>query len=491
MDKKNFVSFVRRYPTDEVIKYFSKVSMEMFNKKEPFMWETVPYFYKKSGIKAGSVEFVYAQHELISICYYSILHGNDYRNKLINKEDGIELLDKLKKYKNECAGKDNKVPEKFNEFFAILFNEQIQFQKIPLSIELFNRLCFIMSYINKKYTNHPEYIDFDSEVKELTNMSIDEYNEINLFITLITVGTMDPNLSELINSIQLDFSKFRFNKDDLYSFIFNDAHDYKYYRNLDNDSENWNNLKYSPIVITDKKKELLVVNIYAFIISFASKLYWIIRNKYKELNSNRFTNYFGYCFEMYLLELFNFYKIENYKKIKENKTKQPDWLVETDDYNILIEQKATLFTIGSRDTTLNNKYEELEKYLDVIKKGFVQLSNYKTSNEKTTIRICLTFEEVDGVECIQEAATEKLNIDDKEMYWVVNIGEFEKLIFLLKNNYEKFKEVITKKINLEKSHDKNGRSFDMILSDENDYIKNRIDYFYKISLDLENKLKVD
>ena len=41
----------------------------------------------------------------------------------------------------------------------------------------------------------------------------------------------------------------------------------------DNDSENWNNLKYSPIVITDKKKELLVVNIYAFIISFASKLY--------------------------------------------------------------------------------------------------------------------------------------------------------------------------------------------------------------------------
>lgn len=189
--------------------------------------------------------------------------------------------------------------------------------------------------------------------------------------------------------------------------------------------------------------------------------------------------------------MFNYYKIDNYKKIKENKTKQPDWLVETDDYNILIEQKATLFTIGSRDTTLNNKYEELEKFLDVIKKGFVQLSNYKTSNEKTTIRICLTFEEVDGVECIQEAATEKLNIDDKEMYWVVNIGEFEKLIFLLKNNYEKFKEVITKKINLEKSHDKNGRSFDMILSDENDYMKNRIDYFYKISLDLENKLKVD
>lgn len=73
---------------------------------------------------------------------------------------------------------------------------------------------------------------------------------------------------------------------------------------------------------------------------------------------------------------------------------------------------------------LNNKYEELEKFIDVIKKGFVQLSNYKTSNEKTTIRICLTFEEVDGVECIQEAATEKLKIDDKEMYWVGFMSSF-------------------------------------------------------------------
>lgn len=53
MNKKDFVSFIRRYPTDEVIKYYSKISMEMFNKKEPFRWETVPYFYKKSKIDFG------------------------------------------------------------------------------------------------------------------------------------------------------------------------------------------------------------------------------------------------------------------------------------------------------------------------------------------------------------------------------------------------------------------------------------------------------
>lgn len=493
MNKEEFIKFIRRYPTDKVIKYFSNLSMKMYKIQKPYVWETIPFFYKKNSLKGGNVNFVYSQHEMIAICYFSILYGNDYRykNKRINKQEGIELLDALKKYRNECSGKDGDVAQKYNEFFVVLFNEQIQFQKIQLSIELFNRLCFMMEYINKKYNKHPEYIDFDFEIKQLTNMSIEKYNKINVFITSIIVGLMNPNLSELISNIKLDFSKLNFSKDDLINFIKRDTHDYKYYRGIDKNTENWNNLKYSPLVITDKNSDIFVVNIYAYIISFASKLYWLVRNKYKLLNSTRFTAYFGFCFEMYLKELLDYYKIDNYIKINEKNTKQPDWLIETEDYNIIIEQKSTLFTIGSRDTILNNKYKELDKFINVVKKAFEQLSNYVPKNSKITIRICLTFEEIYFEEGVQEVAINMLDVNDKETYWIVNIGDFEKIIYLLKNNYYKFKEIINKKIELEKVHAKEGKSLELFLPKENFYIKNRINYFYNISFNLLNKIRND
>lgn len=488
MNKNEFIQFVRKYPTYELLKCFSKLSIEMYDAKQPFKFENVPYYYK-NGIKAGSVDFCYNQHELLNLCYYSILYGNDYRQRKIEKSDIVNLLNKLKKYKDECSAKDTKVAEKHIEFFAILFNEQIQFQRLNLSVKLFDRLCFIMDYINKKYTEHPEYIDFEKETKSLIDMTVSDYNEINLFLTLLTMGSKNPDLTDMLDNIDLDFSRFNFCKEKLYDLINMDSNDYDFYRKNDNESENWNFLKYAPLVKTKKTGHIIMVNIYSFIICFSTKLYWMIRNKYKSIGTQKFTNYFGYCFEMYVKELLEYYDIDNYKKIKEGKEKQPDWFIETDEFNIVIEQKASLFTIGSRDTTLENKYEELAKFVKTVKKAMSQLSKYKSLNKKQTIRICLTFEQVDGIECIQELALNKLDIRDKYLYWLINIADFEKLIYLVKNDYEEAKRIIYEKIKLEQTKDPNGRSLEKLLPEENDYIKNRIDYFYDISNAIVEKLK--
>lgn len=488
MTQEEFIRNVKKYSTVELIKFCSKLSIEMYENKEPFKIENIPYYYK-NGVKAGQIDFIYTQHEIINLMYLSILYGNDYRKRKMNKEEFVNILDKLKKYKNELSGRDKEIVDRHQEFFAILFNEQIEFQKVNISINRFNRLCFIFDYINKKNKEHPEYIDFEYDVKELTGMSMEQYNELNLFLTLLTVGCKNTDLTELIDKMQLNLNNLSFNEKELKKFIDSNAKKYDFFRNNDKKTENWNNLKYNPLIKTDKDNHILVSNIYGFIISFSTRMYWLIRNKYKELNNQKFTNYFGFCFEKYVEELFDFYEIKKYEKIKESDKKQPDWLIETEDYNFVIEQKATLFTLDSRETTLENKYEEIDKFVRVTKKAMLQLSNFKINNGKITLRLCLTFEEVDCIEPIQELSIRDLKVDNKELYWLVNISDFEKIIYLMANNYEKLKKIIKQKMMLEQNQDKNGRSFEKILPQENEYIKSRLDYFKWISDNIVDKLK--
>lgn len=92
-------------------------------------------------------------------------------------------------------------------------------------------------------------------------------------------------------------------------------------------------------------------------------------------------------------------------------------------------------------------------------------------------------------------ALKELNIDNKELYWLINISDFEILIYLLKNDYNKFKSTIEKKIELEITNDKNGRSFEKILSEDNKYIQDNkyihdnLDYFRKLSNEIITKIK--
>ncbi len=43
------------------------------------------------------------------------------------------------------------------------------------------------------------------------------------------------------------------------------------------------------------------------------------------------------------------------------------------------------------------------------------------------------------------------------------------------NDYKKFKKIIETKIYLEKNHDNNGRSFEILLPSENMYLRERLD----------------
>ena len=92
--------------------------------------------------------------------------------------------------------------------------------------------------------------------------------------------------------------------------------------------------------------------------------------------------------------------------------------------------------------------------------SIVVVVRFLFSSREITLRLCLTFEEVDCIEPIQELSIRDLKVDNKELYWLVNISDFEKIIYLMANNYEKLKKIIKQKMMLEQNQDKNGRSFE-------------------------------
>lgn len=286
----------------------------------------------------------------------------------------------------------------------------------------------------------------------------------------------EPDILSIIERIDFDISSFGITKKQLLKIISFQSRKYEFYRSYDN----WNILKYFPIVQTTKESRYIVSNISALLICFSESMYWTIRNYYCEIESRNFTSYFGYCFEFYLDELFKTYNI-NAQKLKEtNNEKRPDWKLETEKYIFYIEQKAGLYPMETRSIISKKRLDTLNNYINLnIKKAFVQLNNYSEKTDKKIIRICLTFEMIYFPEEVQELVLHKIKLMGEEyLNWIISINEFEKLIYMLSIDKNKFNNIIDKKIELEKNKSKDGRGFDSLLEKEkNDYISNKINYF--------------
>ena len=490
---KEYRQYVRRFPTYNVLEYFSKESKDIYNNyKIGIKMEKVPLYNKKTGHKLGEHDFDITQWNLIETCFNSIKYGNDYRNSIMDRNDFYTLLNKTKIISSKLENASCIKHKDIYKHLICIANMEFDFE-ITNVHSRFNRLYHIMNVINNnpKYdqTKRVNYINFNKKFEEITNIDYNKYIKCYMFIVLLSVNRVDTNIIDLIDKIQFDVNKLGFTKDDIKNIIISQSRDYTFYRQFDN----WNMLKYYPIVHSEKfNNKYIISNISALINSFSEFMYWTIRNYYCNLKSQDFTNYFGHCFEYYLNDFFDEYKIKH-EKIDENNDKIPDWKVETDDYVFLIEQKAALYPIETRTITSKKRFTILDKYLkDNIEKAFAQLNNYKISTNKTIIRICLTFEQIFITEIIQEIVLSRINnikIDDC-LNWIVPIDDFEKLFIILSKDKQEFNKIIKKKIKLEKEKYGNGRGFDTILAKyKNDYVLNRINYFERITDEMRRVLK--
>lgn len=485
-----FKQCIRKFPTYNLLEYFFDESTDIYkNYNNGTRLDTVPIYNKKTGNKIGDYPFYISQWDLLEVCFYSIKYGNDYRFNEINKNEFYTILNKTKhiseKLENASALEEN---ELYKHLICIT-NMEFDFQTLNIQNK-FNRLYHIITIINNNpnydQTNKVCYIDLKKKFYEITKIDYDKYIKCYMLITLLATTRKNSNFISIVEYIQFDIEKLGFNKGDIESIIQLQSKDYSFYKDYDN----WNILKYNPIVHSQKYQDkYIITNIPALLISFSEFTYWTIRNFYNNIGSRDFTTYFGHCFEYYLNDFFIEYNIKS-EKIDEDDNKKPDWKIETDNYIFLIEQKAGLYPIDTRSITSENRFDALNGYLkNNIEKAFIQLNNYEIKSKKSIIRICLTFEQIYMTELVQEIVLPTIsNIKNQHLNWIVPINEFEKLFILLSENEEKFNSIIEEKIRLEETLDKNGRGFDKLLETyKNKYISEKIDYFHSI---LNEELKV-
>ncbi len=463
--EEKFKGILRKYPTDKLLEYISNKSMEIDLNQQGVVFEN---------------NILYSQWELTQLCYYSIKYSNDYRNmnSEINMNDFYILLNENRKYDSCMENIKNMDKIKILEHMQCLTNVQFDYQANRM-ISRFNRMCKILIDINQNedYIKSTKvYINFAEKFKEITGIEMLKFIKIYFIIILFIISTKKNKILNIYDIIKEHIEKIGITQKECLMAIEYYSKKYSYYRECDN----WNSLKFYPIVKTDKNEKYILTNIGSFMISFPDIQYWIIRNYYKENESRDFTSYFGECFEIYLKEVFKFYKV-NAEKLEENgRNKVPDWKIETKKYIILVEQKAALFPIDARVTTSANRYDALEKYFENIKKAFKQLNSFEIKdNDKKIIRICLTYETIHMTENAQDLIREIMKFDD-EIYlnWILNIDEFETLMELLNESEEKFDNIIEKKIDLEKKDSNEGKSFESIFEKlESNYAREEINYF--------------
>lgn len=488
----NFKKNLRQFSTYHLLEKFSSFSMDIFNnEKNATKFIKIKYLDRNNLYKICN--FNISQWDLIEICYYSIIYGNDYRNKIIEEKDIIKLVNLYREFEQAKENAENFKGDNLYQHLICIANMQFDFQSMPIKNK-FNRLYHIMTVINKNpqydQSSKVSYINFSDDFKIITGLDLKKYTKCLLIIVLLSIKRKNTNILELIGDLKFDIEKeFGISINELILVIENQTKKYEYYKNFDN----WNILKSFPIVRSERFKEKYIIsNLSSLVINIYSNIYWNIRNYYFELGSRKFTTYFGYCFEYYLQEVFTYYKISATKIEEVQKEKRPDWLFESDNYCFLIEQKAALFPIDTKTNTSEKRFEKLDNFLNsVILKGVKQLDKYCPNTNKIVIRICLLLDDIYVEELIEELVFKNLELkNSKELIWVTSIEIFEKMLQLLSTNKNEFEHLIEKKINLEKRKSPEGRSLEKLFSNiENEYIKTEINYFNKIINDIKEKVE--
>lgn len=479
-DEYEYKQYIRKFATCDVLQHYAKESINIYNSTENNVkFENIAVYNKKTGLKSGVHQIHIAQWDLLEICFNSIKYSNDYRNVEIDKNAHYNMINLTKKRAEILEQSSGLTQENLFKHLMCIANMEFDLEKIAIK-NRFNRIYHIMTNINKnaKYdqTNKVCYIDFLEMFYKITEFDYDTYIRGYFLICALVIGTENPDILSVIEKIDLDISIFGISKENLIKLLTFQSKDYEFYKHYDN----WNILKYFPIVKTKKDSRLIISNLSALLICFSESMYWTIRNYYCEKGSRDFTSYFGHCFEFYMNELFETYNIEAEKLEEKNNGKRPDWKLETKKYIFYIEQKAALYPMETRSIISSKRIDTLNNYVNTnIKKAFIQLNSYEEKSSKIIIRICLTFETIYFPETLQDLVIPKISLKGETyLNWIVSINEFEKLMYILSSDEDKFNSIINRKIKLEKTKSKNGRGFDTILSTEqNDFISNKINYF--------------
>lgn len=483
-EQNEYEQLVRRFKAKESIEYLGKLSYYAYTNGDNGISKFEDILKQDHSIRI--IGDGVGQWELVELGFDIIKYSNNCRGKSLNDNSLIELLSKKRKLKDLILkSKKSQITEDNKDYyFQCLANEQFDYQNIR-PIEKFNRLYYLICIICKeKSEKNPNYIDFTKEFKKITGF---EYSEFYESIIILLVGSIEFNESNLnvVMDVLTKYGFFSKKKEQIYKVLEYYSNDYEFYRN----QTDYIMLKSYPIVKTSKERGCYIIaNIYAFMYSFSEILYWTVKDYYYQQNKKdrRFPSFFGKCFEVYLQNILDEYEI-NYEKIQEDHEEKPDWKIEIGNYIFIVEQKSAILLKSTKYINYEESEKALKTYMERnIEKGFSQLKNYNIDgNSKTIIRICLTYDKMYLEKNLIDIIVKKAKDDvySNGLYWIIDIGEFERFLYLGVIDVNNFNLIVEKKVKLK------DELSNYITKIYNDYLLNKHNFFEEFKETILSQMK--
>lgn len=477
MNREELTKLLRKYNTQEVLMKISNETRGSVLEHKPLENLEMTYvqngFIKKHIMPVGAWMYT-------DLAYEMILHSNDHRGKIPTFDEFVYLLGKINEFK------DLEMNEKMSIYngmelgtFIIFGHAQKQFwyQIVGLMIEQYFRNIDIFINIPKNITAE---INFNEVIKQEIGYSIDEYIQSLMYIWLI--GLKQDNF----NNIEFKgFKNKKINEKCVKDIIEKYTIDYKNTRE-DNYKVKDSVFLFKPIIKT-QKNNLIVVNGFLLFRLLSDGLFWTIRNHFnkKEKKSDRqkFVNYFGELFEIYVKELLGKYLEEKKFKRLENTNcgKIADWIIKTEKYFLIVEQKSAIMAIKTKSFTPD--IDPLKNFINdnYNKKGTPQLDETeeqfrKEISGKQVIKIILYYETIFAINMVKILLLEMRNetTEERNNLFFLSISEFERLLVVLNKDEEIFNRIIEEKLLLEKLPLKDGTDITKIFEkygmNTNEYI---------------------
>ncbi|MBM4146178.1 MAG: hypothetical protein FJ240_07870 [Nitrospira sp.] len=479
---------IKKYKLDNLLILLADQSKELFLNKEFFKYvEWKQYI----GGLLQVLKQPMTAWGLADLSYLAIKLSNEYRSLTSQIEDVYRLNnllikvsdDEAKAKKTEVSQEDMKTHILFG-----LSQKQFWYQEILRAANIYYNFLRYYIMLQEIPLLLPTHRLPDEDLLDITGFNINNFSQL-----LLAGYAYNYNASSLLNIKISDELKEKYpilTEDNLSKCLAFFIGDYNFYRTSSIPN---NPLYIKPLIKTDRGK-LIISNSFIWAKKLYEGIYWIIRNKYMEQGSQAFTNKFGEYYERYIEEVLRYYlkKIQYRKIITEGAKNKADWIIETDQYILVIEQKSSLMTIALKEEFPS--LTVLDEYLTKnFREAYIQIADtIKTisSSSKTFIKLILHFEKFFLGEAIIKDRVKQLfkdSINDLSNYFFIETEEFEKLIQILSENEDIFNKIIKTKLTYEETSPPpmEGIEFNFIISkyapvSEIKFLESRRHYFYSL-----------
>ena len=484
---KDFISEIKRIPTDGLIYSLSKKSIDMFRKNEYLMPVTIPVIHNG---QRKILTVTLTAWDILDMEFLSIKESNDYRHS--SKKVPVEVLvDLYRNYDNERSAKEGIFQNvDADGVFRTLMGmtaEQFAYENLYWLFEKFSRDYYIL--FAAENFEHRSIIDTDAIVREIFGIPVNDY--VLILVTVFWLCCQYPDPLSAPEELYSNLNSAVLTVENLSNFI-------KYYsctyQNLRTSPLKKQLLYSKPFIKTQRTGEYFASSVFPVAMLVGNGLYWLVRDYYCKQGTQVFVNTFGCLFEDYIKDIASKYcEPSEWTTLSTGSRKSADFTFDLGCLTLLVESKSALIGLDVKQQipNLHNADVFFER---TIAKAYKQLnSSYvrlSVSSKNPIIKIILLYDQFSNSAIVEEAAHKILGSDSS--CFIMTIREFEILLYLHQHNKETEQQILDKI--LESSRAENSRKnipaiYKDLAIDSNPHFEEEMDYFSKLMNNFKDAAK--